>query len=396
MRYLLSSKKKVAVATFGRSDWGLLRNLLFEVEKHSELEPYLIAAGSHFLDKFGKSIVDISRDGFAVNAAIDCMSGSPEAQEIVQDMSRSLAVFGQVLSAVKPDILFLLGDRFETLTAASAALILGIPIAHINGGELTEGAFDDSIRHAITKMASLHFVANTEYEARVLQLGESSDRVHNVGHLALDSFKALDPMSRTELEQMVGITLLPQNFLVTLHPETSSTVSAEQLVASVLGALKHFPNASIVFTSPNPDPGHEVISSAIKKFVISRPNSVLVDSLGPRGYLSMMIHSSIVLGNSSSGVLEAPIIGIPSIDVGDRQKGRTLQNTIHRCSPEFESVQTAISEILEQPFDDMVPGSNLREGATVSAQIVAILMAKLNEGTLYRKVFVDLGQLGRD
>lgn len=360
------------------------------MKNHPDLETFLIAAGSHFLDKFGKSIGDITRDGLDVDAAIDCMSGSPEAKEIVQDMSRSLSEFGEVLSKSKPDILILLGDRFETLTAASAALILGIPISHINGGELTEGAFDDSIRHAITKMASLHFVANNEYEARVLQLGEASDRVHNVGHLALDSFKALHPMSKIELEQMVGLQLLPQNILVTLHPETASPAGSEKLVGAVLGALENFPDASIVFTSPNPDPGHEAIYTAIKKFVSSRPNSILVKSLGPRGYLSMMLHSSIVLGNSSSGVLEAPIVGVPSIDVGDRQKGRSSKKTIRKCLPEIESVQTAISETLDQTYEHSSLHLNKRQDPMVSARIVEIMMADLERGSLYRKEFIDL------
>jgi GDP/UDP-N,N'-diacetylbacillosamine 2-epimerase (hydrolysing) len=385
-------KRKVAVATFGRSDWGLLRNLLLEFPKHPELEVFLIAAGSHHIEKFGNSVNDVAEDGFLVNASIDGMSGSTKAEDVVQDMARSLSKFGEVLSIAKPDILILLGDRFETLTAASAALVLGIPIAHINGGELTEGAFDDSIRHAITKMASLHFVANKDYEARVLQLGEAPARVHNVGHLALDSFRALNPMSKSELEQLVGISLMPQNFLVTLHPETSSSTSPQQLASAVLGALEGFPDASIVFTAPNPDPGHAEISKSIQEFVKLRPNSVLVKSLGPRGYLSMMIHSSVVLGNSSSGVLEAPLAKIPSIDVGDRQKGRTSQKTIHKCAPEIADIQNAISAALDHPSDHWILGSNRRERSTVSLKIIEILIAHLKGDNLIRKVFVDLGQ----
>lgn len=382
----------IAVATFGRSDWGLLRNLLFEIEAHPKLELSLIAAGSHFLDKFGKSIDDIFQDGFEVDALIDCMSGSTEANHIVQDMGDSLAKFGEALGATKPDILVLLGDRFETLTAASAALVLGIPIAHINGGELTEGAFDDSIRHAITKMASLHFVASKEYEARVLQLGEEPTRVHNVGHLALDSFRALQPMSRKELEQMVGLSLLPKNFLVTVHPETSSSVSPRELIEAVLGALDNFPDASIVFTAPNPDPGHEAIYSAIQEFVHSHSNSVLVESLGPRGYLSMMLQSSLVLGNSSSGVLEAPIAAVPSIDVGDRQKGRTSQPTIHKAPPTGGPIQSAIHEILNKAPVELESGLDACEASSVSAKIIELLVGQLENASLNRKIFVDLGR----
>jgi UDP-hydrolysing UDP-N-acetyl-D-glucosamine 2-epimerase len=385
----LSNSKKIAVATFGRSDWGLLRNLLFELKAHEDIDTFLIAAGSHFLEKFGNSIVEIKADGFAIDASIDCISGSSNKAEIVQDMGRSLAEFGKVLSLVKPDLLVLLGDRFETLTAASAALVLGIPIAHINGGEVTEGAFDDSIRHAITKMASLHFVANSEYEKRVLQLGEDKKRVHTVGHLGLDSFRALDPMTRAELEQMLGTTLSKQIFLVTIHPETSSSTSPEQLVNSVLEALDSFPEASIVFTSPNPDPGHEQISKAIQEFVRTRDSCVLVDSLGHRGYLSLMLQSAIVIGNSSSGVLEAPIAGIPSIDVGDRQKGRVAQNnSIGHCAADPEDI---LAEILK--FRDFAPQSaraDLHRESTnsVSSKIVDVL-GKADLSVLIAKTFWD-------
>jgi UDP-hydrolysing UDP-N-acetyl-D-glucosamine 2-epimerase len=348
------------------------------MKKHQDLDVFLIAAGSHFLDKFGRSADEIVKDGFSIDSRIDCLSGSSESTDIVQDMSQTLSEFGKVLSEAKPDMLVVLGDRFETLTAASAALVLGIPIAHINGGEVTEGAFDDSIRHAITKMASLHFVANKDYERRVLQLGEQPERVHNVGHLALDSFMALEPLTKAELEQIVGITLLPQNFLVTIHPETSTTLSPEKLVGSVLGALENFPDASIVFTAPNPDPGHQAISSAIQKFVYSRPNSVLVESLGPRGYLSMMLQSTLVLGNSSSGVLEAPIAGVPSIDVGDRQKGRTTHETILKCPADCQGIQAAISSILGE-LAGATPLWRIEKRETVSGKIVATILESVGE-----------------
>ena len=386
----MSSKRKVAVATFGRSDWGLIRNLLFEMKTHQELDIFLIVAGSHFLDKFGRSADEIVKDGFSIDSRIDCLSGSSESSDIVQDMSQTLSEFGKVLSEARPDMLLVLGDRFETLTAASAALVLGIPIAHINGGEVTEGAFDDSIRHAITKMASLHFVASKDYEKRVIQLGEQPERVHNVGHLALDSFMALDPLSKVELEQIVGITLLPQNFLVTIHPETSTTLSPEKLVGSVLGALEHFPDASIVFTAPNPDPGHQAISTAIQEFVDSRPNCVLVESLGPRGYLSLMLQSTLVLGNSSSGVLEAPIARVQSIDVGDRQKGRVGEQIgITHCAADSLKIQESLSSVLSSDGGFTEARSQLFDTKTVSSRIVEIIES-VDLAVLSIKLFTDL------
>ena len=378
------------MATFGRSDWGLLRNLLSELKAHQEIETFLIAAGSHFLKKFGNSIEEVKADGFEVDASIDCISGSSDKSEIVLDMGRSLAEFGNVLSSAKPDLLVLLGDRFETLTAASAALVLGIPIAHINGGEVTEGAFDDSIRHAITKMAALHFVASPEYARRVIQLGEDPGRVHTVGHLGLDSFRALDPMARPDIEQMLGIALAKHTFLVTLHPETSSLTTPEQLVNSVLEALDGFPEASIVFTAPNPDPGHEVISKAIQVFVNKRENCVFVDSLGHRGYLSLMLQSTIVIGNSSSGVLEAPIAGVPSIDVGERQKGRVSSKGISQVSGDGARIQSAISEILELSKAGEKNTVEPSDETPVSQKIVELIVSQLTSQGLANKAFVDL------
>jgi len=388
----LTSQKKIAVATFGRSDWGLLRNLLSELKACQEIETFLIAAGSHFLKKFGNSIEEVKADGFKADAKIDCISGSSDKSEIVLDMGRSLAEFGKVLSSAKPDLLVLLGDRFETLTAASAALVLGIPIAHLNGGEVTEGAFDDSIRHAITKMAALHFVANPEHARRVIQLGEDPVRVHTVGHLGLDSFRALDPMSRPDIEQMLGIALARQIFLVTLHPETTSSTTPEQLVNSVLEALDGFSEASIVFTSPNPDPGHEVISKATQKFVETRENCVFVDSLGHRGYLSLMLQSTIVIGNSSSGVLEAPIAGVPSIDVGDRQKGRVSFEGICQVTADRDSIQSAISDILESRPSRTAYGARPEEETTVSKRILRSIVDHITHRSLAKKAFVDLQQ----
>jgi UDP-hydrolysing UDP-N-acetyl-D-glucosamine 2-epimerase len=304
-------------------------------------------------------------------------------------MGRSLAEFGNVLSSAKPDLLVLLGDRFETLTAASAALVLSIPIAHINGGEVTEGAFDDSIRHAITKMAALHFVASPEYARRVIQLGEDPERVHTVGHLGLDSFRALDPMARPDIEEMLGIALAKHTFLVTLHPETSSLTTPEQLVNSVLEALDGFPEASIVFTSPNPDPGHEVISKAIQEFVNKRKNCVLADSLGHRGYLSLMLQSTVVIGNSSSGVLEAPIAGVPSIDVGERQKGRVVShNLLSHCPADSALILARISKSLDSEPQSVLADSQPESNQSVSTKIVGVL-SKTEPSVLSTKSFRD-------
>ena len=386
----MTKTTKIAVATFGRSDYGLLRNLLFEIQKDPDLELAVIAAGSHFLEKFGNSIDEVRRDGYKVEVELDCISGSTEAGEIVQDMARSISEFGRVLSEIQPGLVVLLGDRFETLTAATSALILGVPIAHINGGELTAGAFDDSIRHAITKMASLHFVAEKEYEARVLQLGEQPDRVHNVGHLGLDSLRALEPMSTKDLEGLLDFKLRDVNLLVTVHPETLSSFSPQQLIDSILGPLGELEEVGIVFTAPNPDPGHVIISDSIRKFVESHSNSVFVESMGHRAYLSLMLQSKAVIGNSSSGILEAPLARIPSLNVGGRQTGRIMATSVHQCDAKPSAVRAALQSVLSSNSGGSPSLASTPSGhETVSAKIIRTIK-QTNLSELNKKTFNDI------
>jgi UDP-hydrolysing UDP-N-acetyl-D-glucosamine 2-epimerase len=274
---------------------------------------------------------------------------------------------------MEPDLVVLLGDRFETLTAASACLILGIPIAHINGGELTLGSFDDSIRHAITKMASIHFVASEEYKNRVLQLGEDSERVHNVGHLGADSFANLTPMSREDLEKKLTYKFQQQNFLVTVHPETASPISAQELVDTTLSALRSFPEVGIIFTHPNPDPGHAEIASEIEKFALSRDNCVFVHSMGHEAYLSAMLQSDVVFGNSSSGVLEAPLAGILSVDIGNRQSGRSRMNSVRNCRVDRIEIQRALEQSLLESQDKQRSWARGTSDDSVSRKIVDLI-----------------------
>jgi GDP/UDP-N,N'-diacetylbacillosamine 2-epimerase (hydrolysing) len=386
----LTKTTKIAVATFGRSDYGLLRNLLFEIQRHPELELVVIAAGSHYLDKFGNSIEEVRGDGHRVVVELDCISGSNEAGEIVQDTGRSISEFGRVLSEIQPGLVVLLGDRFETLTAATSALILGVPIAHLNGGELTAGAFDDSIRHAITKMASLHFVAEKEYEARVLQLGEQPDRVHNVGHLGLDSLRALEPMSTKDLESLLDFKLRDVNLLVTVHPETLSSFSPQQLIDSILGPLGELEEVGIVFTAPNPDPGHAIISATIRKFVEIHDNAVFVESMGHRAYLSLMLQSKAVVGNSSSGILEAPLAGIPSLNVGGRQTGRIMATSVHQCDAKPSAVRAALQSVLSSNSGGSPSLASTPSGhETVSAKIIRTIK-QTNLSELNKKTFNDI------
>lgn len=385
----LNKSTRVAVFTFGRSDFGLLRNLILELEKRKNFEVHVIAAGSHFLEKFGNSIDEVRRDNNWNLIEVDCISGSSDSLEVVQDMAESLSRIGSVLASLTPDLVVILGDRFEALTAASAALVLRIPIAHINGGELTLGAFDDAIRHSITKMSSVHFVANETYRTRVLQLGEECSRVHNVGHLAADSLIGLDPYTQSQIEGLIGFEFREYNFLVTLHPETATKTEPAELTLATLEALGRFPDAGIVFTSPNQDPGHSTISKLISDFVSTRDNCVVLQAMGHKAYLSSMLLNTVVVGNSSSGVLEAPLAGAPSVNIGLRQQGRISTDSIENCLVDSEDIYNALQLSIRKLSPNRQSWQGTVRKASVSYAISEIIGNLRLEG-LETKSFQDL------
>lgn len=341
-------KRKIAVVTSCRADWGLLHRVVWELRERPDTEVAVIATNMHLNPRFGNTVNEIEADGFEVAARIP-MSDSSEAdtspEATATASARCLAGMGEAFSRLSPDIVLILGDRFEMLPVATAATILRIPLAHIAGGEISEGAFDDNIRHALTKLSALHFTATDDYRRRVIQMGEMPDRVFNCGALGVENLMDLpDEASLHELEELTGIPITTSTLLVTFHP---ATLDAEATPAdrcrALLKALDRFPDSNVVFTYPNNDPGGVDIISLIEEYAAGQPDRCsVVPSLGRRRYLSMLRHIGAVVGNSSSGIVEVPSAGIPTVDIGIRQQGRTAAPSVIHCGDTPDEIAAAI------------------------------------------------------
>lgn len=338
--------RRICVVTGTRAEFGLLRTLLRELRAAPEVELQLVATGAHLSPSHGHTISEIWAEGFEVDEEVDMLLASDSPRAVGQSLGLAVIGLTGALSRLSPDILVLLGDRYEALAAAQAAMMLGIPIAHIHGGEVTEGAIDEVIRHAITKMSHLHFVAAEEFRRRVIQLGEDPSSVQVVGALGLDNIAALETVPCSGLEQALGIVLDGPILLVTYHPVTLAKDASAGL-APLLEALDRQANARIVFTGVNADAGGHAIKNSIEAFCALRPeHRVKVPSLGFRRYLSLMALSAAVVGNSSSGIIEAPSLGVPTVNIGPRQKGRPRAPSVIDCDAEPDKIVDAINHAL--------------------------------------------------
>ncbi len=321
-RARMKKKRTVAVVTVGRSDYGIYLPILRAIRAEPSLRLQLIAGGSHFSKAHGLTAEHIRRDGFTVQARVPLLPAQDSAWGVADAIGRGVRAFASVFSKQRPDVLVLLGDRFEMLAAAVAAAPLGLPIAHLHGGETTEGAMDEVFRHAITKMSHLHFTATEEYRRRVIQLGEEPWRVIVSGAPALDHLKGFQALSRTELERELGMALDPPPILVTWHPVTREPERGEQSFRDLLSALRRLAHP-VVFTLPNTDMGSGMIVRELKRFVREQAQARLVSALGTHRYFSLMKVAGAMAGNSSSGIIEAASFKLPVVNIGARQRGRT-------------------------------------------------------------------------
>lgn len=343
---MLSDPLRIAILTGTRAEWGLLSPLAKAMASAPDMEPMVIATNMHLIPRFGNTIEEIKGDGFT---PIEVPTGDPDgsAESVTEAMARCLAGMGKVLSTLKPDIAVILGDRFEMLAAAEACLMCGIPIAHIAGGETTLGAIDDPIRHAITQMASLHFPQTDEYRARIISMGRPADTVVTAG--ALGVFNALNEpvMSREELARSIGLSLERPTLLVTFHAATADPGSPTQQFQALLDALDRFPGTDVILTYPNNDPRGDSLTDMLLGWAEANPSRVRAfPSLGKRRYLSALRYVSAVVGNSSSGILEVPSAGIPTVDIGSRQGGRIAGPSVLHCVPEADAIETTIRKAL--------------------------------------------------
>lgn len=347
--------KKIAVFTGTRAEYGLLYWLLKDIQAHSSLELQLLVSAMHLSPEFGMTYKQIESDGFKITEKVEMLLSSDSAVGTVKSMGLGVIGFADALNRMKPDLLIILGDRFEALAAAQAAMILRIPIAHIHGGEITEGAYDDAIRHAITKLSLLHFTSTDAHRNRVIQLGEHPNRVFNVGAVGLDHLQRTELMSINNLSASLDFNLDKPYFLVTYHPVTTASEPAKESFLNILQALEQFPSHQIILTYPNADDGGREIIPLLEEYAAKRPERVLaIPSLGQKRYLSAVKHAQAVVGNSSSGIIEVPSFKIPTINVGERQRGRMAAKSVMSCPPTTQAISKTLSSSLKNDFSKVI------------------------------------------
>jgi len=382
-------RRRICVVTGSRAEYGLLRWVMAGIRDSSDLSLQLIVTGGHLSADFGHTEVEILSDGFIPDRRIDMCLAADDPRALTESMGRALLGFGEALEALHPDIVILLGDRYETWCAAGAATMARIPIAHVHGGEVTHGALDDALRHAMTKMAHLHYVAAPEYAHRVAQLGEQPDRIHCVGAVGLDGLLHTRLLEPADLAADLGVTLGPRTLLVTFHPVTLLPGTALDHLTEVLAALDACRDADLVFTLANADPEGRAINMVIEQFCAGRPRAHLVGSLGQQRYLSLVRHAAAVVGNSSSGLIEAPAVGTPTVNIGSRQAGRLRASSVIDCEPERGAISSALTRAMDDPRfprGDAIERAYLGPGA--SAAIVAHVAKVPLDGLLHKR-FVD-------
>ncbi len=385
--------KKICVVTGTRAEYGLLQKLIKMIDEDSTLALQLVATGMHLSPEFGLTYREIEEDGFSITEKVEVLLSSDTEVGICKSIGLGVGAFGEVFARLQPDLLLILGDRFEILSAAIAGMIHRIPIAHIHGGELTQGVIDDPMRHAITKMSFLHFTSTEEYRRRVVQLGENPSRVFYVGALGVEAALCTPLLSQDELEKQMGFHFDQCTAMVTLHPVTLEDHTAQSAVEQMLAAIDDCHDMKFIFTKANADTNGRIINEILEKYAAEHPKKAAIyTSLGRIRYLSALRYCDMVIGNSSSGILEAPSFGIPTINIGERQKGRVTGQSVIQCGTQKEDIYAAIAfaksaEMQERLKDSNNPYDKPGTSRSVLKEIKKYLMSG-ESGT--QKVFYDI------
>lgn len=383
--------RKICVVTGSRADYGLLRCLLSELRKHRKFRLQLVATGSHLSSRHGNTWKEIAGDGFRIHRKVKIGIAGDTAQGVARSAGLALTRLSCVFRELRPDAVLVLGDRYEILAAAEAAMFCRIPIIHLHGGEATEGLVDEAIRHAITKMSHLHFVSTPRYRRRVIQLGEDPRSVFVVGALGLDSLRSLSLLSREALEKKLGLVFGPRTLLVTFHPPTLSPGRGRAQLRELLAALARLPDATLIFTLPNADMESLPLYRMVRGFVRRHPRARAFRSLGQLSYLSCMRQVDAVVGNSSSGLLEAPSLRCATVNIGDRQKGRIRPPTVIDCPPRRVEILQAILKAGSPGFRrKLARAKNPYDRGGAATKIIRVL-ERCRWETLLKKKFYDLG-----
>lgn len=380
--------KRICILTATRAEYGLLSPLIKKMLAEPEFDVRVAVTGMHLSPEFGLTWKEIEADGVPIDRKIEMLLSADTPAAITKSMGVAMMGFADYFTEIKPDALIVLGDRYETLAVCVAAMNARIPIFHIHGGELTEGAIDDAIRHSITKMSYLHFTSTEEYRRRVIQLGEEPDRVFNVGALGVENALCAEKMSQKELEESLGWELGGSYAVLTFHPVTLENNTAEQQIQELLNAIESFPDIRFLATKANADAGGRVINEKLQQYASTHGHLRLYDSLGMKRYLSAIKYSRFVIGNSSSGIIEVPSFGIPTINIGDRQNGRIQGESVFNCVPQKDDIEKTILETLSS---DGKTFENPYGNGNASEMIMDIIIEQMNnENKTFFKHFYDI------
>ena len=384
--------KRICIVTGTRAEYGLLKPIIDKVYHAEALELQLVVTGMHLSSEFGLTYQEIEKDGYPIKAKIEMLLSSDTSVGITKSMGIALISFADYFEVNRPDIVVILGDRYEMLMAASAAMIARIPIAHIHGGELTEGLIDEAIRHSMTKMSHLHFTGTEEYRKRVIQLGEQPETVYNVGALGVENAKTVALLSKRELEEALDFKFTEHTIMITFHPVTLEAMTAEKQFRNILEVVDNHKELSVIFTKANSDTDGRIINRMIDEYVaVNSDRCRAYTSLGQLRYLSTLQYCAAVLGNSSSGIIEVPSFGIPTINIGDRQSGRTRAESIIDCSNSKQEIEKALDTALSVEFRNKAEHvRNPYEGEKTSDKIIEIISDSLDHGINIKKKFYDV------
>jgi GDP/UDP-N,N'-diacetylbacillosamine 2-epimerase (hydrolysing) len=381
--------RKICVITGTRAEYGLLYWLMKEIDTDKDLELQIIVTGMHLSPEFGNTYQQIEKDGFVINKKVDILLSSDSEAGISKSMGLGMIGFSDVFNDLNPDLIVVLGDRFEIFSAVGTAMITKIPIAHIHGGEATEGVIDEPIRHSITKMSHLHFTATEEYKNRVIQLGEQPDKVFNVGGLGVDNINQLKLLSKVEFEKAIKFNLGEKNILVTFHPVTLEKSTSKTQFQMLLKSIDELKNTQIIFTKANSDTDGRVINSMIDDYVGKNNNAIAFTSMGQLNYLSALQFMDVVVGNSSSGLLEAPSFKIGTIDIGDRQKGRIKAGSVISCLPNKNSINNAFKKLYSKQFQAVISKVENPYGKGGASKKVVKIIKDVSLLNIVKKSFYD-------
>lgn len=383
--------KKICIITGTRAEYGLLKPIMTKVKESKTVELHLIITGAHLSPEFGQTYQEIENDGFVKNYKIEMLMSSDTSVGITKSMGIGLIGFADCFEAIKPDLVIILGDRYEMLIAATAAMIAKIPIAHIGGGEITEGAYDDAIRHSITKMSQLHFTSTEEYRKRIIQLGEEPENVYNVGALGVENIKKVALLNKEELEEDIRFVFHDNTVMVTYHPVTLDNLSSREQFNNLLKVIDMHPEIRVIFTKANADTDGRIINQMIDEYVDSnKGRCVAFMSLGQVRYLSALQFCKAVIGNSSSGIIEVPCFHKPTVNIGNRQKGRIAAESVIHCGYGYDEIEAAIEKALSPDFNNKIKTcKNPYEGKETSSTIIDKIEAALDIGISVKKKFYD-------